>query len=944
MAFLSSGGNNIPNVEFTSLSLLGEDPSFCSITVMSPLITTPTDEMKQSIVDLHTHLLLLDSHVQSPPSSSNHNSTTTTTKEQKSSPSTTPRRQNIDNHQGGAEEASTPQMRNGNGTTWKEESQKEETAVLFDDLLIHQLAMRDHPSLNRNLENQIQRFQPSSGGLTMLYQVLMDMSSSTINTLFGITPSQKDSNKKHPSYHHKALLCVGIQGDYFQLYPQLDDRILKCVKWLRSYNKPTNKSIIADLSRKLNIALTSVLFDDDSIQISESFQNNNNDGDSTSFNFGGNNMIMNSGDKNFMMKAANNFKNQKPSNVARVLFMKKKNKKSKYNDWKDNSSLSSCFKSISSVGLPSSDVARIIAEQLQVLSLAEYDMEHLRKYNNINNKLSNNRKKGGGYARSPNRGSRKQIMNHFSMRNCSEGSDLSGFDYHPPHYYQQQQQNTNSMQQSMSSISSRTITTASISDSVSVSADSLTAFSVKSFGGNSTSSFSSTPSSALSSASIPTLVGSSRDSNLSKKDFRKNRILAASQKKSSIQQNSLVLSHKQSPKYGFLSNQASMVQFRQNKDSDRHLLSPNRSQHKSTIEEGKIYSQSWASGKQRVEDSTIFDPFSFQEDKLGSPQRSDSSHKSSNSTRHLAASTTSSHSDNADGEHQLTRLSTDGNTELFGKNMWPSPMKSKESALEGQEKPELFVNIALNEDLTCSYRNSKISSCSIEGMMQAQLLSNSSQFVPFTLHINDPSKHIKTIQGNASYVEDATSQLRETNNETKQNHKYIVTIPKIENYFPILRYKCSNELRPVPIRVQTRVRIHETFCRVALQISSNPANADDLTDLTIIMAVPKTIKGETLVSSPAGGVWNEGKRSVVWCVAEVGIGQKFQLQAQFEMESAIDKTSDENLPSFPVLVRCQCMSTQLSNIQFDVSEVPKIFPSNVMMKMARRFRISHRER
>ena len=805
MAFQSSGGNMIPNAEFSSLSLLGQDPSFCSIKVMSPLITTSSDEMKQSIMDLHQHLFLLDSHVQSSLST---NTTTTTTKDEsepQSSSLMTPRRQTIDN-QGTTteeEEASTPQMRNGDGPiVTKEESQKQKTVSLFDDQLMQQLAMRDHPSLNRNLENKIQIFQPSSGGLTLLYQVLMDVSTSTIKALFGITLK---ASKKNPSYHHKALLCVGIQGDYLQLCPQIDDRILKCVQWLRSYTKPT----ITTLSRKLNLALTSILFDDDSIQISDSLRNNfnnnnqNNNGDSTSFNFGGNhhnNMIMNSGDKKFIMKAANNFKNQKPSNVARVLFMKKKSKKSKYSDWKDNSTLSSCFKSISSVGLPSSDVARIIAEQLQVLSLAEYDMEHLRKYNNINNKLSNNRKKGGGYARSPNRVSRKQV-HHLTMRNGSEGSDLSGFDYHPPHYYQQKQQYTNSIQQSSSSMSSRTFTTASISDSVSVSADSLTAFSVKSFGANSTASHSSTPSSTLSSASIPTLVGSSRDSNLSKKDFRKNRILAVSQKKST-KQNSLVLSNKLSANYGFHNNQTRMVQFRQNKDSDRHLLSPNRSQHKMTIDEGKIYSQTWPSDKQSVDDnSTTFDPFSFQDDKISSPPRSDSSHKSSsNGTRqHTGSSSSSQHSDSADGEHQLTRISTNGNTGLFSKNMWPSPIKVRESALEGQDKPQLFVNIALNEDLTCSYRNSKISSCSIEGMMQAQLRSDSSHFVPFTLHINDPSKHIKTIQGNATYVEDATSQLKQTNNETKQNHKYIVTIPKAEAYSPILRYKCSNELRPVPI-------------------------------------------------------------------------------------------------------------------------------------------------
>mmetsp|Transcript_33904 Transcript_33904/g.45287 ORF Transcript_33904/g.45287 Transcript_33904/m.45287 type:complete len:163 (-) Transcript_33904:49-537(-) len=161
-----------------------------------------------------------------------------------------------------------------------------------------------------------------------------------------------------------------------------------------------------------------------------------------------------------------------------------------------------------------------------------------------------------------------------------------------------------------------------------------------------------------------------------------------------------------------------------------------------------------------------------------------------------------------------------------------------------------------------------------------------------------------------------------------------------------MRYKCSSELRPVPIRVQTRVRLHGGCCRVALQISSNPANEDDLTDLTIIMAVPTGIRGETLSTSPPGGVWNDAKRSVLWCVAELGDGEKFQLQAQFEMENGEETLfgPDQSAkPSFPVLVRCQCMYAQLSDVEFEVSDAPET-PAEVTTKIARRFRLSHREK
>lgn len=140
-------------------------------------------------------------------------------------------------------------------------------------------------------------------------------------------------------------------------------------------------------------------------------------------------------------------------------------------------------------------------------------------------------------------------------------------------------------------------------------------------------------------------------------------------------------------------------------------------------------------------------------------------------------------------------------------------------------------------------------------------------------------------------------------------------------------------------RVQTRVRLSGGYCRVALQISSNPANEDDLTDLTIIMGVPNEVRGETLTTSPAGGVWNSSRKSVIWCVAELGDGEKFQLQAQFETNEGI-----KDRPKFPVMVRCQCMYAQLSDIELEVADIPEVLPAEVTMRLARRFRLSHRER
>lgn len=57
------------------------------------------------------------------------------------------------------------------------------------------------------------------------------------------------------------------------------------------------------------------------------------------------------------------------------------------------------------------------------------------------------------------------------------------------------------------------------------------------------------------------------------------------------------------------------------------------------------------------------------------------------------------------------------------------------------------------------------------------------------------------IQENRRYADDMTDTFlaEKKLDEVSFDHKFTISVPKAENYFPVMRYKCSNELRPVPI-------------------------------------------------------------------------------------------------------------------------------------------------
>ena len=89
------------------------------------------------------------------------------------------------------------------------------------------------------------------------------------------------------------------------------------------------------------------------------------------------------------------------------------------------------------------------------------------------------------------------------------------------------------------------------------------------------------------------------------------------------------------------------------------------------------------------------------------------------------------------------------------------------------------------------------------------------------------------------------------------------------------------------------------------------------------MAVPPDVIGETMKMSLRGGVWDPMRRIIIWSSPFLKSGEtiEFQLQFEYTATTATDidgNVPDQFLPRFPVLVRCDSMDDQLSDVEIQV--------------------------
>lgn len=68
--------------------------------------------------------------------------------------------------------------------------------------------------------------------------------------------------------------------------------------------------------------------------------------------------------------------------------------------------------------------------------------------------------------------------------------------------------------------------------------------------------------------------------------------------------------------------------------------------------------------------------------------------------------------------------------------------------------------------------------------------------IPFMLKLKDPMAHIESMNENPKYA----TNIKDNNNSSSfHNDCFNVIIPEQEKYFSLLKYRCKNDLRPVPI-------------------------------------------------------------------------------------------------------------------------------------------------
>ena len=128
-------------------------------------------------------------------------------------------------------------------------------------------------------------------------------------------------------------------------------------------------------------------------------------------------------------------------------------------------------------------------------------------------------------------------------------------------------------------------------------------------------------------------------------------------------------------------------------------------------------------------------------------------------------------------------------------------------------------------------------------------------------------------------------------------------------------------------------------CLLAIQIRSNLKNKGSLKDLNICCAVPPTVISETLNITTGEGTFDEFKRIIRWNVKELAVGKSIVFGA--EVQVSLKNMSIDELPKFPVLIRCTSVDDIISSVEIDTKELAG-YPATIVAMKNYSFRLLHR--
>lgn len=142
--------------------------------------------------------------------------------------------------------------------------------------------------------------------------------------------------------------------------------------------------------------------------------------------------------------------------------------------------------------------------------------------------------------------------------------------------------------------------------------------------------------------------------------------------------------------------------------------------------------------------------------------------------------------------------------------------------------------------------------------------------------------------------------------------------------------------------IQTKVVRSAKQISIAVQIRTNLRNHGTLKNVSIVMAIPPLILSSSIkiMSEEKYGSYDDLKRIIKWNKRELAGGQSLMLLAQAEIADNTVLLNDE-LPKFPILVRCLSSQDTVSKIDVDAKPLDGYNMKLTVNKICS-FRLLHR--
>mmetsp|Transcript_12241 Transcript_12241/g.33958 ORF Transcript_12241/g.33958 Transcript_12241/m.33958 type:complete len:433 (-) Transcript_12241:39-1337(-) len=289
----------------------------------------------------------------------------------------------------------------------------------------------------------------------------------------------------------------------------------------------------------------------------------------------------------------------------------------------------------------------------------------------------------------------------------------------------------------------------------------------------------------------------------------------------------------------------------------------------------------------------------------------------------------------------------------------PSPTSINRLPRSGSRAlpPKMSIKLTLYEEVSSiALRDELIASqIAVEGSAYAQVqcsdaLKNApfgisasqqamSEFAPkVTIRPNPKFTSLEPISSSSLEHRQDDSIIKNYNNADSTTETYLVNIPKAElGYVPVVHYSFAQTLDHMPVLLERKVTIHETSCRIALQVRSKLTNKGDLKDFTLAVAIPEVVNSDSIEIVRGQGSVDGLKRLIKFKLAHLNKGESFMVSAQANLWKAMNAEEVR----FPVLMRCSSTDDHISTVDFEVMEADGT-PCSISVTKAHSFRLLHR--